>query len=46
MTYEKMLYELEMNGFGAGTLRCFALAHVAGASIEELECLYSDLMSD
>lgn len=46
MTYQEMLRELEMCGFTAATLRCFALAHEGGASDEELEGLYSDLMSE
>ena len=46
MTYEEMIYELEMCGFGQATLRCFTLAHEAGASVEELEELYGDLMAE
>jgi hypothetical protein len=44
MTYEEMMYVLKMHGFGAATLHCFALAHEAGATDEELEELYGDLM--
>ncbi len=46
MTYQEMMYELEMCGFSAATLRCFTLAHEGGASDEELEELYFDLMSE
>jgi hypothetical protein len=46
MTYQEMLYELEMCGFAQGTLRCFSLAHEGGASDEELFALYEDLMCD
>ena len=46
MTCEEMMYELKMCGFGQATLRCFALAHESGASVEELEELYKDLMAE
>ena len=45
MTYEEMVYELEMCGFGQGTIRCFALAHEHGATLEELKEIYTDLMA-
>lgn len=45
-TYEEMLHELRMCGFGTATLRCFTLAHEGGASDEELAELYYDLLSD
>lgn len=46
MTYQEMLYELEMCGFTQGTLRCFSLAHDTGASDAELYELFQDLMYD
>lgn len=46
MTYEEMIRELEMCGFGQATLRCFALAHEGGASTEELQELYFDLLAE
>ena len=45
MTYEEMLYNLVKYGFSKATLRCFALAHKAGALDGELEELYCDLVS-
>ena len=46
MTYQEMVYQLEMCGFSAATLRCIALAHEGGATDKELEGLYFDLMSE
>ena len=46
MTYQEMLYRLEMCGFTQGTLRWFSLAYEGGASNEELSALYDDLMCD
>ena len=45
-TYEQMLYELEMCGFGTATLHCFTLAYEGGATDEELAELYFDLLSE
>jgi hypothetical protein len=45
-TYEEMLHELEMCGFGTATLRCFTLAHEGGATDEELAELYFDLLAE
>lgn len=46
MGFQEMLYELKMCGFSNATLRCFTLARKAGASLEALAGLYSDLMSE
>lgn len=45
-TYEEMLHELEMCGFGTATLRCFTLAYEGGATEEELTELYFDLLGE
>ena len=45
MTFQRMLWELEMCGFTQGTLRCFSLAYENGASDAELHELFDDLMS-